>query len=224
MSLQSIINAATAIQIDRKKVLGSTISRAGHLKTAERPTARTYMITVTFDAALPYAANRDLIEELDRLDRSNEEQVNIGISNTGLSWITAYQGDMSANARATANLVVALSGSNVILNATSLRSAGVSNTAFVARAGDYISFGANAQYRYPYTVTTDVVLGTDANVTLPLHRPLIPQTGFTITGNSMRWGSDVTWSLKMYQKPSYVINPGRLITFDGDFQLIEVIT
>jgi hypothetical protein len=182
------------------------------------------MLTVTFDAALPYSTSRDIIEELDRLDRGNEEQINIGISNTGVSWITAYQGDMTANARATANLVVALSGNNVIINAATLRSAGVSNTSFVARAGDYVSFGANAQYRYPYTVTTDVVLGTDANVTLSLHRPLIPQSGFTITGNSMRWGSDVTWSVKMYQKPNYIINPGRLITFDGAFQLIEVIT
>ena len=43
------------------------------------------------------AFNRDLLQELDTLDRNTESNVDIGATNTGISYITAYQGDLSSS-------------------------------------------------------------------------------------------------------------------------------
>ena len=69
--LQDVINKATYLTIDKRKVTAQSISRSGHYKTAERSPAP-YTFTVGAPQGLTYSDNRDLLEDLDTLDRINE--------------------------------------------------------------------------------------------------------------------------------------------------------
>ena len=94
MSLQSIINSAGSITIDKRKVTSSVLTRSGVLRTTAFLGHQPYFFTVKFDASLKYSTNRGLLEDIDTLDRVTEEIVNIGSTNTDLEYITRYQGNM----------------------------------------------------------------------------------------------------------------------------------
>jgi hypothetical protein len=169
---------------------------------------------------LKYSTNRALTEDIDRLDRTEESEIDIGNTNPNLAYITRYQGTLTLTERAAANIVTA-SNSNITLNATALRSAGAANTDYVVRAGDYIQPGGG--YRYPYTATTDVQLGTGANVTIPVNRPVIQANAYSFVGQTLSFGSSVSWRVKMITKPSYSVVPYDRLEFSSEFQLVEVI-
>ncbi len=118
MSFQTIINNATAITVNRRKVTSSTVSRSGILKTAERLPS-VYSFTVGMNDGLKYSTNRDLVEELDRLDTTIEEEINIGSTNTGLAYITQYLGNLSASQIGQVT-VTSASGNEIVLNTTSV--------------------------------------------------------------------------------------------------------
>lgn len=215
MSIQTIVNNASSITIDRHKTSGQTISRSGILRTAELASNVPWLFTVEMHNGLTYSTNRAVTEEIDRLDRTIEETINIGSSNTNLAYITRYQGDAAGITSATINSV---SGSNIYLNCSSIGA----GSGYLFRKGDYIQPASS--YRYPYTVTADVAYSTSSNVTIPVHRPVISQTSYTFPGKGIVVGSNVTWRVKMLKKPTYTIVPYDRIQWDSDFQLIEVIT
>ena len=95
MSLQTIIDNATYITFDTKKVASQSISRSGRLLTAELASANPYRITVGMHQGLKYSENRGLLQDIDALDITEEATIDIGGTNSGLSYITAYQGDSS---------------------------------------------------------------------------------------------------------------------------------
>ena len=97
-----------------------------------------------------------------------------------------------------------------------------SNGGKLFRKGDFIQIGPT-NGRYVYQVTTDVSHSTASNVTVPVHRPVIAQNGFTAGSRSIAVGSDVDWRVKLLIKPKYSIIPHDRIAFDEDFELIEVI-
>ena len=213
MSIQTIVNNASSITIDRHKTSGQTISRSGLLRTAELASNVPWLFTVEMHNGLAYSTNRAVTEEIDRLDRTIEETINIGSTNTGLAYITTYQG----GATLTSATINSVSGSNIYLNCST-----ISGSGFIFRKGDYIQPASS--YRYPYTVTADVAYSTSSNVTIPVHRPVISQTAYTFAGKSIVVGSNVTWRVKMLKKPTYTIVPYDRIQWDSGFQLIEVIT
>lgn len=214
MSIQTIINNASSITIDRHKTSGQTISRSGILRTAELASNVPWLFTIEMHNGLTYSTNRAVTEEIDRLDRTTEETINIGSSNTGLSYITSYQG----TATLTSATINSVSGSNIYLNCSSIGA----GSGYLFRKGDYIQPASS--YRYPYTVTADVAYSTSSNVTIPVHRPVISQTGYTFAGKSILVGSNVSWRVKMLKKPTYTIVPYDRIQWDSEFQLVEVIT
>lgn len=214
MSIQTIVNNASSITIDRHKTSGQTISRSGIVRTAELASNIPWLFTVEMHNGLAYSTNRAVTEEIDRLDRTIEEEINIGLTNTGLDYITRYQGDASGIASVT---VSSVSGSNIVLNCSSAGSG-----TYLFRKGDYIQPASG--YRYPYTVTADVAFSTSTSVTIPVNRPVITQSGYTFSGKSIKVGSNVTWRVKMLKKPTYTIVPYDRIQWDSNFQLIEIIT
>jgi hypothetical protein len=218
--LQTIIDNAISINIDRRKTSGFTISRSGIVKTAQHASNVPWTFTVTMHPGLKYSTNRALTEEIDRLDRTEESNINIGSTNSGLAYITEYQGTLTVNERAAANIVAA-SNSNITLNATALRTAGATASDYLVRAGDYIQPGGG--YRYPYTATADVLVGSGANVTIPVHRPVIQANAYTFVGQTLSFGSNVTWRVKMVTKPSYSVVPHDRLEFSDSFQLVEII-
>ena len=92
MGIQTIIDRASFITVDKKKLASQTISRSGKLLTAEVTSNRPYRFVIGVNPGYSYSGNRDLLEELDSLDITTEENVDIGSTNTGLGYITELKG------------------------------------------------------------------------------------------------------------------------------------
>ena len=218
MSIQTVIDNAQSITIDRRKLAGQTVSRSGQVKISSVASNVPWMFTVKMHPATQWSTNRSLFEEIDRLDRIFEEEIDIGTTNTNLSYITAYQGDFSAGqiAQVTIDSGSAL---NVVANMSAVT--GESSSDYVFKKGDL--FKLSGTYRYPYTVTADVTRGVGSTVNVPINRPFINQAGYTEAGAGIVVGSAVTWRVVMTKKPSYTIVPYDRAVFDGSFELVEVI-
>lgn len=218
MSIQTVIDRASQIEFTRNRLSGQTISRSGRVKTSTIASAVPFQFTVSMAPGLRYSQNRALTEELDRLGRVFTESVNIGDTNPGLAYITEYQGNLSA---AALGQITVSSASNLTITLDMTSVAGTGPGTVMFRAGDFIQLDNG--YKYPYTVTDDVLRGSDDTVEVPINRPFISQSGYNTNGAGLVVGTDVTWQVVMTNKPSYRIVPGDLLEFSGNFELIEVI-
>jgi hypothetical protein len=220
MSLQTIIDNATSINVGRTKLASSTISRSGRIKTGIQAGNQPFFFNVAMSPASLYVNFRDTLEEIDRLDAIFSANINIGSTNAGLSWITQYQGDLSSAQLGQITASTTFAGNTIELGVGSVT--GGSSTDVVFKAGDYFTFDSG--YKYPYTVVSDVTLGTGSTISVTLNRPIITQSGYTIDNSKgILVGTDVTWQVKMLTKPSYTITPDRFVEFNGEFELIEVV-
>jgi hypothetical protein len=218
MSLQAVINNAVTIQVDRRKIAGQTISRSGLVKISSVASNVPWQITVDMSQGLKFSRNRALVEEIDRLDRTAIEVVDIGGSNPGLAYITRYQGAL--NSTQISQMRVA-SGANLTLTLNVANVTGTSGTTVIFEPGDYVQLAGN--YKYPYTVTSRVLRGASSTVEVPINRPFIDQPGYTEVGASVIVGNDVTWQVVMSKKPGWRVAPGDLLQFTEAFELVEVI-
>lgn len=223
MSLQTIIDNATFITFDHKKIAAQAISRSGRLTTAELASAVPFYFTVGMHQALQFSTNRDLLAEIDVLDVTEESIINIGTTNTGLKYITQYRGDLASvqQGQVRTHTTTPYNGKELYLDCSGV--SGASGNLLLK--GDIIQpgIGGASSYRYPYIVTADVPFSTSANITVPVHRTVIPQDGFTLTNKSVRFGEDCDWRVKMVNKPNYTIVPHDRIRFGSDFELVEVV-
>ena len=211
MSIQTIIDNATFIKFGRTKTAGQTISRSGRVLTSLRPTSQPFNFEVGMHDALRYSTNRNLIETIDTLDITTEETIDIGSTNTNINYITTLQGSGFGGTVT----VTSASGNEIVLNTTSATGGGTS-----LKKGDFIQLDNN--YRYPYRVTADVTWN-GTSMTVPIHRPFIAQSGYTVSGKGIILGSSVQFRVKMLEKPEYRVYPHDLLAFDSDFSLIEII-
>jgi hypothetical protein len=210
MSIQSIINTATFLTVDKKKVADQAVSRSGRVKTAEVASAVPYRFIVGVSSGYKYSTNRSNLEELDRLDVTIEEEVNIGVSSTGLAYITAQLGTLAGTPT-----ITSASGLSIVLNTT-----GATGSDEALKKGDFIQ--PDTGYRYPYQVTADVTWNS-SSITVPIHRPFIEQSGYTVAGKGIKLGSAVSWFVKMSNKPTYTILPHDRVQLDKDLELVEII-
>lgn len=212
MSIQTIIDSAQSIEIDRRKVVGQTISRSERIKSAERASANAFKIIVTPPARFRYNAYRSVIEEIQNNDRFNEQEINL--ANNRNNFITEYQGALSA-AQLSTMTITAFSGTSVTFgNLPSVVSATV-----VLKAGDWIQ---PAQSRYPYIVTETVTRGTGSLVTATVHRQLITSENTTTTG-TFAVGTGTTLQVVVSELPTYKLVQRNWGEFTGDFTLVEKI-
>lgn len=224
--LQSIIDSAGSITWSSGPVTSSVLTRNGVLRTTSLASYQPWSFTVTFPASLKYSRNRDLLRDIDTLDRINEETINIGNTNPALAYVTAYQGNAStASLNSITCISASASESNLYLNCSSV----TGSTGYLFRKGDFVQpKGNTGGYRYTYQVTSDVTLASAAgssNVRVGVHRDVYSMTpyGVTIGGSGIKWGANVTFPVKMLQKPSYTILPYDRVVFDSEFQLIEAV-
>ena len=218
MSIQTIIDNAVTITFDRRKVVGQTVSRSGIVKIGSIASKVPWVMSIEMHPGLQYSTNRALTEEIDRLDRVFTETINIGNTNPQLSYITQYQGDFTSTQISQMEFFQA----NVLqLTFDMANVVGDVPSDVVFRKGDFISLEGG--YKYPYTVTSDVVRGSTSTVTVPINRPYIPQAAFGPTGKAPVVGSDVTWEMVMTKKPSYAVVPYDRLEFNGVFELVEVV-
>lgn len=217
MSLQTIINNCVAITIDRRKVSGYTVSRSGLIKISSIASNVPWQMTVEMHAGMKYSTNRNMLEELDKIDRTQTSTINIGNTNPGLAYITSYQGEL--NSAQISNITI--SSANVLNVVMNVSAVSASATSYVFRKGDY--WMPNGAYKYPYTVTADVQRGSGSTITVPINRPFIDQAGYTEVGAGIKVGKDVSWNMVIITKPSYAVIPYDRIAWDGAFELAEVI-
>jgi len=212
--LQTVIDNATFMTINARPITGSSISRSGQYKTAERGPSP-YGITFGIHNGLTYSTNRDTLQALDNLDRTTEANISI-TNNAGMNYLTANLNGQTNNACT----LVGYNGADLYINASA-----ATGTGTLFKAGDWLQpLGNTSTYRYPYQVTTDVAFSTSSNVTVPLNRPVLSQSGVALTSGGLRLGNDIRFHVKMFAYPQFSVVPHDRITFDGDFELIEVIT
>ena len=217
MGIQTIIDNATYLTINKRKVAASTVSRSGHLKTADRG-VNFYQFKVGMHPGLTYSTNRDVLEDLDTQDIVTEANVSL-TNNTNQNYLTSYLGNIST-AQINNITMVGHNGANLYINCS-----GATGSGDLFKKGDYIQpKGNTSTYRYPYQVTSDVAFSTGANVTVPVHRGVLTQTGVALTSGGIRVGNDVRFHLKATKMPTYTVVPHDRIEFDGDFEFMEVIT
>lgn len=218
MSIQNVIDNAVSIIVERTTLASSTLSRSGRFRSGRIIGNEPFSFIVQYRPAQKYEQVRHVLEEIDRLDVIRSEQVDIGKTNSGLSWITAYMGDLTTTQLGQLSLT-STSAQTITFSTASV--VGAASTDYVVKKGDYIQLESG--YRYPYTATADVQLGSSGSITIPINRPFISQSGYTTSGKGLVAGVDVVFTVKMVSKPTYEIQPNRFVEFTNPFTLIEVI-
>ena len=222
MSLQTIIDNATYVEFDIREQSGSTLSRSGHYKTADR-NVNVYSFKVGMHDGLKYSTSRSIIQDVYSTGSTTEANISLN-NNSGMNYLTEYQGDLTTGQQAELTLN-STSGSEIYVDQTGI-TGNTSGYAFIFKKGDFIQPKGNTDtYRYPYQVTSDVAFNiADSNTTIPVHRPILSQSGVALTSGGIKVGNDVRWQVKITNLPKYTIAPHDRIVFTDDFELIEVIT
>jgi hypothetical protein len=220
--LQTIINKASSLGIDRRKVVGVQITRNEIPRTSLTPTTQPWRFTLNMPASLRYYNNRDLLEALDTLDRYTPEYVTFS-DNACLSWIFRYQGSM-AQTMINNITVTSFTGNQLVLGNLPV----LPSTRVLFEPNDLIQIG---NYKFPFTSTTQVLRGSNSTVTVTTNRPNII-TG-SVVGNNITVGNDCEFYMFCPNMPTYKLIPGgyvngngttlnnALIEFSDDFTLYE---
>ena len=222
MGIQTIIDNATFITINKRKVAGSTVSRSGHLKTADRG-VNFYQFTVGMHPGLTYSTSRDILEDLDTQDIITEANVSL-TNNSNQNYLTAYQGNIAQaqldNITVVSPPTAVTGGANITLNCSSATGSGL-----LFKKGDFIQpKGDTGTYRYPYQVTSDVTFSTSATLNVPVHRGVLSQDGVDLNTYGIRVGNDVRFHLQATKMPTYTVVPHDRIEFSSEFEFMEVLT
>jgi hypothetical protein len=201
-AFQTVFDNAQTISFNRKKKVSQTQSRDGTVKA----TSLGGQIW-TFEVKLPdgprWTDYRPLIEAMENLDRVTVGQVKI--NNTGQSWLSAYQGDLTN----TGSVVVSYS-SGTTLTITSGATLASGNR---FKAGDFIQIGSTGSV---YTVVSDVVYN---NNTITVNRPVRETAG----SYTLVVGQAVTWNVICVNFPQWTIFARDQISWDGSFIFAEAI-
>jgi hypothetical protein len=212
MSVQNIIDKAQQIEIDRRRIVGQTMSRSQRIKTAERATAQPWKFKITPPGSLPWTASRGFIEVINLNDRVAEYQVSLSNS-VGTRYITSYMGELTQGQLNGLEIQSVGTSSFVI---TSLPS--VSSSTVVFAKGDLIQ---PENSRYPYAVVNTVVRGLTTTTSVTLHRPIITSEGITLSGQGLAVGNSCTWRVVVSGLPTFQLIPMQQVQYTGDFELIE---
>ena len=218
--IQTLLNGATSLTIDKRKPTAITISRGQHLKTQSRA-PMVYKFVVSLNPGLRYDldGNRGLLEEYDDLGRTTEEQVSLS-NVTGSAYLMQYQGGLSASDAGNLTMTAAtIAGTAAMVINVAGTTTAVAGTVVVEK-GDYIQ---PINSRYPYQATQQVLRGSGTTVNIPISRAVIKETGYTYSGNAVSIGNNCKFTVKMVEQPTYGIIPGRYIQWNGDMALMEVL-
>lgn len=221
--LQTVIDNAASIAIDRRKVVGIQVTRNEVSRTNQTPTLQPWRFSITLPSKFRYSEARALLEELDTLDRNVPQIVKFN-NNPEMNWIFSYQGSVAFSL---INNLTVQSFVGKTLTLTSLP--GVSPSTILFRKNDFIQIGNNP---YPFTVEQTVTRGSGTTVEVITHRPNILTS--SIVGNTIKVGSDCEFNLFCPNMPTYRLKPGgatfgrfnrttnnALIEFSSEFNLVE---
>jgi len=220
--LQNIIDKASALTIDRRKVVGVQITRNEIPRTSLTPTKQPWRFKLTMPNSLRYYNSRDILEALDTIDRYTPQLVTFS-NNSCLSWIFRYQGRLTT-AQIAGLTVSSFVGNQLVLSGLP----GVGANTVMFEPNDLIQIGSHT---YPFTSTTQILRGSASTVTITTNRPNII-TG-SVVGDGLTVGNDCTFYMFCPNMPTYKLIPGgyvessgttlnnALIEFSDDFELYE---
>lgn len=233
MSIQRIINQAETLNINRRKLVSVQYTRSEIAKVNETASRNPWRLTLGISASLPYQDNRDLLEQLDYLDKTKPETVTF--NQTGLNYMFAYQAGTLTQVQRDAIQVESFIGNQLKLKSLpSVASLGPqgSGSTVIFKKGDFIQI---AGYPFPFTVVGpaavsgvvtpgDVIRGTDPTfVTLTVHRPNF--IAASVQNLGIKVGNEVSFRVICVNMPTYTLSPGAknnpFIQFSGEFQLYE---
>ena len=212
MSIQNIIDKAQQIEIDKRRIVGQTISRSQRIKTAERSTAQPWRFKITPPGMLPWTASRGFIQVIDFNDRVGEYEISLN-NNPGMNYITGYMGGITQGQLN--SLTIQAVGTSTI-TITGMPS--VSSSTVIFAQGDLIQ---PENSRYPYTVANTVTRGSSTTTSVTLHRPIITSEGISLVGQGLAVGNSCTWRVVVAGLPSYQLVPMQRVQYTGDFELVE---
>lgn len=204
MSLQTIINISDSMVIDRRKVVGIQYTRNEIPRVNLTPTMNPWRFTLTVPSFLKYNQARDLIEELDRLDRVYPETIKFN-NNPKLAWMFRYRGVASTN-QIGAMRVVSFVGNQLVLGTLPA----IGGTRPLFEKNDLIQIG---NFPYPFTSTTQVLRGNGATVTVTTNRPNILTSNVVNQGITV--GSGCQFKLFCPNMPTYKLVAGGT-AYEGD--------
>lgn len=222
--LQTILNKASSLDINRRNVVGIQYTRNELPRVSLTPTYNPWKFTLEMPASLRYSTNRDLLEALDTLDRYGSQVITFN-DNVKLSWIFRYQGAMTSG-QISAITVTSYTGNQLVLGNLPSVSAGT----VLFEPNDLIQIGA---FKFPTTSETQVLRGAGSTVTITTHRPNIIAS--SVVGLGITVGAACQFTVFCPNMPSYKIIPGGtlysngtminngLIEFSDSFQLYEYI-
>jgi hypothetical protein len=213
MSIQNIIDKCQQIEIDKRRIVGQTISRSQRIKTAERSTAQPWRFKITPPGMLPWTASRGFIQVIDFNDRVGEYEISLN-NNPGMNYITAYLGSFTSAQLNSMTIYSAGTSSFTLTNLPGGMPAGT----IMFEPGDLIQ---PVNSRYPYTVASTATRGVNTTTSVTLHRPVITSENITLFGNQIKVGNSCTWRVVVAGLPTYQLVPMQRVQYTGDFELVE---
>ena len=204
--LQDIINQASSIIIDRRKVVGIQFTSNQIPRTSLTPTRVPWRFTVEMPASLPWWNNRNLVEYLDNIDRYSPQQINF--SDSCISWMFRYQGAMTSG-MISGLTVSSFAGNQLTLSG--LTAAGVTNGTIMFLANDLIQIGANP---YPFTAVTTVTSAGANTITFEVSRPNFLTSG-AYSGAGITVGPSCNFNVFCPNMPTYRLLPGAYYKYSG---------
>jgi hypothetical protein len=201
-AFQYVFDNAESISINRRRVVGSTVTRDNTVRSVSRG-GQAWRFEVRLPDGIRWSDARRAIEQMEYLDRSTVGTVQI--NNAGYnSWLTPYQGNGVGTFTASATR-----GSNIVT-----LTGGAPGAGFSFRTGDFIQLGSSG---HVYSVVEDVPYNDN---TITVNRPVIDATG-TYT---LRFGPSVTWSVICTEFPSWTIFARDQVSWSGPFVFSEDLT
>ena len=216
MSMQDIFEISQSISVQNHRTVGQQVSRSGQIRVAEYLTTVPWVFTVKPHNFLYYPQARQILNNLEVLDRELVSTVIFNSNN--LKWFTAYQGALTSAQYAGFQLAAVPASNAVTFTMKGLPT--IASTTVILKAGDFVKVGS-----YPYKVTADVLRGSAATVTVTVNRPII-YTASLVINSAILVANDVSFSFLMEVFPTYTLMPmtnGAFIQWDSDFVFREAV-
>ena len=206
MSFQWIIDNAETISMERKKVVASTTSRNGVVRSVSRG-PQPWRFEVKLPDGIPWQTLRRDITQAELLDRVTAANIQINVAGQAV-YLSKYQGD---SVNYTGFVATIVNNSATITLTTSP----TTSSGYKFRAGDFIQLGSSGKV---YTVAADVAFNSNS---VTLHRPVLESSA---SGVALRVADNCVWSVVCTQFPTWTIFARDQVSWSGPFVFSEVIT
>lgn len=239
--LMKLLTRPTYVDFYLNKTAAKTTSLSGHYKTLDRSGTPYYTFRFSTHEGFQYSTDtglRPFIEDLyGRTGTENVERIALFDDSERDYDLTTYDGDITSTQQGSVFVrgPTGDDGANIYINTQSMSVGTLTTSSFVAKKGDFISpRGSSDNYVYTYQVTEDVTFSggvQQSSIRIPVNRDIIAQANISLNSNTsptysggMKFGKNVRFDVKVTKLPTYTILPHDRVRFDGEFEMIEVIT